>query len=360
MRGLYYSDWHEVYAGNLALAVAALGHHVTVIVREGAHEFRGQHADAEVFRAKVRDGVADFHVLPGKSSSVSSVIALQRLIASSGKPFDYIHMQPPADPRFMPAMFRFPTVLTLHEPAPRHGVDSLRSLNLIRGRFVERLQRKLASLIVVHTQDGFETLTPSVQRKAVVIPHGVYVPPASSLGQGRTQSKTILFFGTATEYKGLGILFDAMRTVWEQIPEARLRILASPGNVDYRSIDLDSRVRATWEGYSESELDTALAEAQVVCMPYLSASGTGVGSRAYGAGKSIVASDLDGLRELVSSSESLAQPGNAKDLARALISALSRESEIQPVDPKFTWPAVAAEHVKAYRALRRAPGVSDG
>lgn len=350
MRGLYYSNWQEVYTGNLALAVAEAGHHVTVVVREGAHEFGGRTADAEAFRIMVRNGVDAFHVLPGRYSSIKSAIGLQRLIASSKEPFDFIHVQPPADPRFLPVMLRNRTVLTLHEPAHRAGDTSASLPNNIVGR----LYRDLPELIVVHTQSCFQALSPSEQHKAVIIPHGVSESHPGSSPDHATSSKTVLLFGRATQYKGIEVLLQAMREVWEDIPEARLRILASPGNAEH-SVDLDARVDAQWDGFTEAELDAALAESHVVCLPYTSVSGSGVGARAYGAGKQIVASDLHGLREFVSSNELLARPGSTGDLARALKVALSRESVAQIVDPALTWPGVAAEHIRAYEALRK-PG----
>jgi glycosyltransferase involved in cell wall biosynthesis len=141
-----------------------------------------------------------------------------------------------------------------------------------------------------------------------------------------------------------------MGKVWAAEPNARLRILASPGDVAPILIS-DSRVDATWDGYSNEQLELELAAAKVVCLPYTSASGSGVAAQAYGSGKLIVASDLEGLKELVAHNELLAKPTDEADLARALIAALRHEYGPQDIDPTKAWPAIAAEHIRIYRTL---------
>lgn len=219
----------------------------------------------------------------------------------------------------------------------------------ISSRVVERAYRSLAKVIVVHTRNSLELLTDRERRKAVVIPHGVRVsaPQANAV----PTSKTVLFFGRAARYKGIDTLLAAMQLVWEKDPLVRLRILASRADPECEVRELDDRVSATWDGYSEADLDAALASARVVCLPYTTASGTGVGTRAYGAGKPLVASDLEGLREFVADPHLLFRPGDVHDLARALKSALGRDCSQQVVDPSRTWPAVAAAHLAIYESI---------
>lgn len=352
MKILYYCDWFKEYTASLAAAVATQSDEVSVIVRENSVEFESRRADEEsVHRELVASGI-ELRQLAGKYSSMKSVRALNRIYREKRKAgYDRFHLQQTGDPRFILLASRMPTVLTLHEPAARHGVvsgaDRLREL---ANGTVERVYRRLADVIVVHTEGNFNALTPSERRKAVVIPHGVAPLPSPS----RTDSTTILFFGRAAAYKGLDTLLGAMEKVWAVRPDARLRILASPG--DYAPVDsADSRICATWSGYSNEELQVQLAAARVVCLPYTSASGSGAGAQAYGSGKPIVASDLEGLRALVPDNELLARPGDQQDLARALVAALNNEYGRQELDPTRTWSGVAEAHIKAYRSLSDPP-----
>ena len=347
VNGLYYSDWFEVYATNLALAVAQHSHEVSVIVRETAPEFQGRRMDADESRRTLQEGIAELHVSPGRYWSMKSVVGIQRILRS--KRYDFFHIQQTGDPRFLWAAWRLPTVLTLHEPSPRQGDTNTRSLRKVFSPVIQRAYRSLAKAIVVHTRSSFELLSDRERRKAVVIPHGVRIstPPVNP----SPTSKTVLFFGRAARYKGIDTLLAAMDIVWEADPLVRLQILASPADRECEVRELDDRISATWEGYSESDLDLALAGAHVVCLPYSTASGTGVGTRAYGAGKPLVASDLEGLREFVVDPDLIFQPGDVDDLARALKSALSRDFSRQEIDPSRAWPAVASAHISIYESI---------
>lgn len=348
VKGLYYCDWFEVYASNLALAVAAASHQVTLIAREPSPEHGGRKEDAQKLRQELLQGGVNLQVLTGRHSSVASLFKLRKIIRQNQLTrYDYFHIQQTRDPRFLCAAYFFPTVLTLHEPGPREGVTQTLNVRSRSTAVIEYLYRRLADLIVVHTEAGLQNLSPNERSKAVVIPHGV----RTSAGDRREPSRTVLFFGRAVKYKGINILLSAMAEVWKVEPRARLRILASPGDDEYRQQTQDGRVTATWDGYSEAELDSELSRAGAVCLPYLSATGSGVGSRAYGAGIPIVASDLEGIRELASHEDLVVEPANVADLARALLLALSNDYGIQSTDPQRTWPGVARAHIEYYDTI---------
>lgn len=349
MNVIYYCDWFEEYTARLALSVVALPCEVTLIVRECSPEFRRRRGDEAELHNEVRRSGIDLHLLSGKYSSIKSFVEVCRIYRGKRKAgYKYFHLQQTGDPRFLWLAVRFSTILTLHEPAPRRGVEGEAGrLREFIAAIVQRLYRYCAGLIVVHTTANLKALTPTERRKAIVIPHGVdarFVHHASD-------SKTILFFGRAAAYKGVDTLLAAMNEVWKFVPDARLRILASPGDYKCELDAMDSRICATWDGYSNRDLESALSAARAVCLPYVSASGTGVGSKAYGSGLPIIASDLEGLRELVSHQDLLVQPGNIDDLARALISVLTDDYAVSDIDEGRTWPLVAKAHTSAYESL---------
>ena len=350
MKVIYYCDWYKEYTAHLAMAVAAESIEVTVITRDLSREFEGRRGDEKLVHRELLANDVDLCLLPGKYSSIKSVLALHRIYRAKRQAgYERFHIQQTGDPRFLGLALRMPTIMTIHEPTARLGVargpDRLRHLT---SGIVQRCYRRLADLIVVHTTTNWNGLTPSERRKAVIIPHGVAPLPVRSAGE----SKTILFFGRAAAYKGIDTLLAAMGKVWAAEPHARLRIMASPG--DYAAVPVrDPRIDATWEGYSNEQLERELADARVVCLPYTSVSGSGVASQAYGSGKPIVASALEGLRELVAHEELLAHPDDVNDLARALIAALGKDYGPQDIDPQKTWPGVAAAHIRAYEPLVR-------
>lgn len=179
---------------------------------------------------------------------------------------DYFHLQQTDDPRFLWVAMFTPTVLTLHEPAAREGVNGRGGSRRAVSRAIAWLYRRLAEVLVVHTQTSFQSLSASEQRKARVIPHGVKV----SIAEHSQDSQTILF-GRTDGYKGLDTLLVAMEAVWDFEPRARLQILASGGGGGYQVSD--NRVSATWDGFSGKELEAALSAARAICLPYTTVSG---------------------------------------------------------------------------------------
>jgi glycosyltransferase involved in cell wall biosynthesis/peptidoglycan/xylan/chitin deacetylase (PgdA/CDA1 family) len=347
MKGLFYCDWFKEYTAGLALSVAE-SHEVTLIAREPSAEFRQRRADeAQLHRDLTQSGV-ELHLLSGKYRSIRGLVEIYKISKRrSVNRYDYFHIQQTPDPRFLWVAFRMPTVYTIHEPASRRGLEERLSFRNLSDIFIRRLYRYLADVIIVHTQNGLESLPSRNARKAVVIPHGVQISDTEL----PTSSKTILFFGRTVAYKGLDTLLAAMTEVWKVEPQARLQILASPGDTECRYEISDSRISASWDGYSKTDLELALSNARAVCLPYTSASGSGVGAQAYGAGKPIVASNLEGLRELVAHKELLVRPGDADDLARALIWVLRHDYGVQEIDTDRTWPKIALAHIATYQSM---------
>lgn len=350
MKVIYYCDWYKEYTAGLATAVASESIEVTVIARDLSREFDGRRGDEKLVHRELQANDVELCLLSGKYSSIKSMLALHRIYRAKRQAgYDCFHLQQTGDPRFLWLALRMPTIMTIHEPTARLGVvrgaDRLRHLS---SGIVQRCYRRLADLIVVHTTTNWNGLTSRERRKAVIIPHGVTPMPVRAAGE----SKTILFFGRAAAYKGINTLLAAMGKVWAAEPHARLRIMASAG--DYSPVPVgDPRIDATWDGYSNEQLERELADARVVCLPYTSVSGSGVASQAYGSGKPIVASALEGLCELVAHEELLARPNDEDDLARALIAALRKDYGPQYIDPQKTWPGVAAAHIRAYQPLVR-------
>lgn len=348
MKIIYYCDWFKEYTASLATAVHLKSNEVTLITREQSPEFNQRRND-EIFvqDSLVKNGI-DLYLLKGKYSSFKSIIDVIKIYRKKKKEgYKYFHLQQTGDPRFLWIAFCMPTILTLHEPKKRNGV--VRGTDVFRkfiSDIISKGYRKYAKIIIVHTEESLNGLTKSEKKKATVIPHGVKILSESTL----IQSNTILFFGRAAAYKGLETLIDAMEIVWKSIPNARLRILASPGDF-INEKQLDERIEASWNGYSNEQLEVELSKSRIVCMPYLSAAGSGVGAQAYGAGKTIVASDLDGLRDLVEFKELLVPPGDEKKLAQALITTLNKDYSSPKIDLNKTWPVVAERHINIYKTL---------
>ena len=360
MRVIFYCDWFKEYTTNLVLAAAEHVAESVVITRAATHEFEGRREDEADLHSRLSARGARVVTLPGGYFSREALKLLRQRIYRRRQyaAYDVFHLQVTYDPRFLWMAWRMPTVLTLHEPRPRTGLPTEPGLRGVARRGFRRLYRMFADIIIVHTAPGLRDLNPRERRKARVIPHGVDVRPTGEAHR----STTILFFGRVAGYKGIDTLVAAMEEVWEKRPDARLQILANPGDgIDGLDTAVyDPRIHATWYGYSTCDLDQALSTARAVCLPYLSVSGSGVGAQALGAGVPIVASNLEGLREFVSHPDLLVEPGSVNDLSRALLAALDHDYPPKAIDPRTTWPAVAQAHLAVYESLiRRRRGAND-
>ena len=194
MKLIYYCDFLESYATNLAIAVAAESNEVALILRD-IPVLRERRADEALLEGRPANLGVDAQELAGGYSSIKSVVAVCKMYRQKRQAgYDVFHVQQTGDPRFLWLAMRMRTVLTLHEPCPRDGVTSGvgRWLELAH-KAAERVYRRLADLIVVHTESGLKSLSLREQRKAIVIPHGADFRSALPVND----SKTILFFGRA-------------------------------------------------------------------------------------------------------------------------------------------------------------------
>ncbi len=356
MKVLYYCDYFKRYTSKLIFAFAEGNPIATVVVRSETAEYEGRRTDEHSLHERLIEKCDLLVVLPGRYRSREAARRLMRHFYHERRytEFDVFHLQLTQDPRFLLIAWRLPTVLTVHEPRRRLGHPGWdRKPRRIMERAIKQLYRRFSDVIVVHTESGLRSLSPAEARKACVIPHGVDIREV----RNHENSLTILFFGRVEDYKGLGVLLEAMNHVWKALPETNLRILASPGgNIEqWKKAELDPRIRATWGGYTEQDLEFELTSARAVCMPYLSASGSGVLADAIGAEKLIVASNLEELRQFAAHPDLLVEPGSPIDLARALIAVLSNDYWPTKADPRTTWSVVASRHLSIYESLLRRP-----
>ncbi len=91
----------------------------------------------------------------------------------------------------------------------------------------------------------------------------------------RPESPSVLLFGRLEQYKGVEVLVEAMRLVWERRPDVRL-VVAGEGQAA-RLVPDDPRISLIPRYVPEREVDALLADASLVVLPYTQASQSGVG-----------------------------------------------------------------------------------
>lgn len=161
---------------------------------------------------------------------------------------------------------------------------------------------------------------------------------------------TILFFGFVRPYKGLHVLLDAMPAVLTSQP-ARLwavgEVWGDRGEYDAHiaRLGLTRNVQLVDEYVPNERLGEYFRAADVVVLPYLSATQSGVAQLAFGFGIPVIASCVGGLPDTVQDGQTglLVAPGDPHALAEAIIRffrerlGTSMRANIREQQERFSW-----------------------
>jgi len=136
----------------------------------------------------------------------------------------------------------------------------------------------------------------------------------------------LLFFGYVRKYKGLNVLLDAFPAIVKKNPKARLVIVGefydSPDKY-YEQIDklgIKDFVKVVQRFVPNEEVGKYYSISDLVILPYLTATQSGVLNISYGFGKPVIVTDVGGLAEDVIDGKTgyIVKPGNEKDITAAV------------------------------------------
>jgi glycosyltransferase involved in cell wall biosynthesis len=207
---------------------------------------------------------------------------------------------------------------------------------------------------VVHHQEGRRQLLEAFPGATVrVHPHPTHVAfPAAHGTLPRRAALELLFFGFVRPYKGLDVLIDAMALL--RAHDTRLTVAGEfwsdvdPWRARIASLGLQERIELLPRYHSDEELAELFARADVVVLPYRSATGSAVIPLAYRYGKPVIASNVGGLGEVIHHGETglLVEAASATELAKAIASmtparAASMRPAIEALAASLTWEGLA-------------------
>lgn len=149
------------------------------------------------------------------------------------------------------------------------------------------------------------------------------------------QEKVILFFGFVREYKGLKHLIKAMPKVRETYQDIKLLIVGEFGSDKADYIDLINKNQVKdclkiYDGYiPDIEVQQYFVAADIVVLPYESATQSGIVQMAYGFEKPVIATEVGGLPEVVVNNKTgyIVRPQDSEELAKAIIKFYSENKE---------------------------------
>ena len=235
----------------------------------------------------------------------------------------------------------------------------------IRGdTLLTRYAFSFAEYFIVQSEQVEKDLLKLVPKaRYAVSPHPIY----EMFGAARTKAESrkklklsvpniILFFGYVRRYKGLGILIEAMRRVTDQMPDTLLLVVGEfyEEEETFRrqvtALGLEGSVRFIAHYVPQDQVAEYFSAADVVVLPYLSATQSGIAQIGYNFDKPLVGTDVGGLGEVIRHGKTgyVVPPNDPAALADALIEFYSeaREEEfvrnVRIEKTKYSWKNMAA------------------
>lgn len=167
----------------------------------------------------------------------------------------------------------------------------------------------------------------------------------------KDNEKVLLFFGFVREYKGLKYLIEAIPTVIEKIPDIKLLVVGEFAGDKDKYLDIMQREKVEeyiqiYDGYiPDQEVEKFFAASDIVVLPYISATQSGIVQIAYGFEKPVVVTNVGGLPEVVKNGKTgyVVEAENSEAIAQAIIKFLESdnreafESAIQEEADRYSW-----------------------
>lgn len=202
----------------------------------------------------------------------------------------------------------------------------------------------------------------SVKHDAVyrVTPHptyGMFCKQGMSMQKAREQlqidqgQRVLLFFGFVRKYKGLQYLLEAMKLLKERNFKVQLWVVGDFGEdkeeyvEQIRAFEIGDQVQMV-EGYvPDDEVEKYFAASDLVVLPYLSATQSGIVQIAFGFEKPVLVTEVGGLPDVVTNGKTgyVVEPRSAEMIAEAIMDYYinnRREafvSQIEKEKDRFSW-----------------------
>jgi phosphatidylinositol alpha-mannosyltransferase len=361
-----WSFWGGVpeHADHQARALQALGHEAKIII---GHDPPGRLTKMLHPRAGRHERPPDYVIPVGRSviapanGSLSNIVLTPRSMlrisrALEREAFDILHVHEPFAPiisAYALAVADGPIVSTSHSSG-----ETLRWYTLgakAWGILADRIDHRIAV-----SERAAEAARRYLGDPIEIIPNGVVIPPDAD-PHGRRPH--VVFIGRNEPRKGLPVLLEAWPRVVERTG-ARLRIVgADPlsvrwlmrrGGFSEENVDLLGSI-------SEEALTGELLSASILVAPSVGRESFGmVLTRAYGCATPVVASDIEGYRDVATPETSvLVPPGDPVRLADALVEVLGDEERRAALgeagrrlaQAEYGWERIATRLLEIYAGI---------
>jgi glycosyltransferase involved in cell wall biosynthesis len=365
-----YYGGREEHVYNLAIKLGMMGHNVTVL------------SSGKNIRSSQYFAVRNFQVLPFLISKKPDYweyrimpmlpFALMKINADIIHLHDVRHFTDVVT--LVSKLKKVPFVITIHYGtyAPTKYLKML--IKLYDRSFVRTIFERAKKIIFVSTgiMNEYRRMFPHLIDNMIVIPNGINVNEYQSLHFDANdfkrrfnldESKIVLTGGRIIESKGFQYLIKAMPSILKEEPNVKL-IIAGPDR-GYKKYLIQLIQRLKLEQHiiftgmlSHEAFKKLLYVADIFVLPSLYEGLPVVLLEAMACGKVIVATDIPGVREILSSEEAvLVKPGDVENLSNAIIMLLKDETFAKKIGQiarekslYYDWNNIAKLIVEVYKS----------
>lgn len=182
-------------------------------------------------------------------------------------------------------------------------------------RLLTKITMKLGNAFILHSMQEADELKTIIDKPQYeVTPHPTYNMfrmRGISKEKAREEicedmdTKMLLFFGFVREYKGLKYLLDAIPLIKKELKSIKLYIVGDFGEDksqyydQIRTLEIENEVKIV-EGYvPDEDVEKYFAACDLVILPYISATQSGIVQIAFGFEKPVVVTNVGGLPDVV-------------------------------------------------------------
>lgn len=207
------------------------------------------------------------------------------------------------------------TVVTFHDYRPHFGEANVAT------RLILWLTSRLASHFIFlssHVREEAVADQPAIGAHSMVSPHGLFSLPGlhqKSPDELAETVGTLLFLGRISKYKGVEMLAQAFGDA--ALPDCRL-VIAGRANYEMNAAMFPEGVRLIDRFLDEEEMAALVNAADVIVLPYLEATQSGIVTLAIDAAIPIVCTRVPGLREQLSEEEAVFCDPDVQSLSQAI------------------------------------------
>ena len=192
------------------------------------------------------------------------------------------------------------------------------------------------------------------------VPHPVYEifgkPISQTIARKKlklTEEKVILFFGYIRKYKGLDLLLRAMPEI---LRKTSVQLIVAGEFYDdeekyrtlIRQLGLEKNVMVCSDYIPNEEVSVYFSASDVVVLPYVSATQSGIAQIAYQFDKPVIATDVGGLSEVVIEGKTgfVVPPNDERALAESVVrfykerKAKQFQTGVRKEKRRYTWEAL--------------------